>query len=343
MAQVVTKFNVKMPQSFPGITAEAFWQYLSWKEDKSEINKRIKKPFEAGLTAKTGFDDQHRPSSETKTTIEIPSSELIFSVTSKPTTKRPSYSEVNESFGAYVDFLAEQHSSDIRRKGVRTFDDGGYISIDDLQRKIQSDLGELLSGREGVSHSICFEKPTSLASQTNNTIPIVFNRNYRALTDFNGRAYVVAGNFIAEGDERVNPFKERLLQDSLDTLEEQPNEPVVLAYAYEGITFNHQLEPRQTPKHKAVIDAFTKKPPKRLTKKSTIGDFEKLQLMQDQEAHAKLTGYGLIDCSFIDDYQPKVEAGNVYASIEGVQKRLAGYRETLITPGIEQNISIRPK
>ncbi len=351
MSQIITQLDMSLPEKeLTGITEDAFWRYLIWQEDKKEVTKRIRKEFERGAFYFTGYDDDNRPPEDTETPLPI-GKEMEFLIHTILTTKRPSYSSVNEEFGNYLDFLSEQHQSGILRKGIRTIDGQCYVLANDLMNKLNTDLKTLLEGRDGVRQKLEFVRPEELLKDIPRKVSMVFGRDYSALTDYNGRLYVATGNFIEDGDRKTGTFKKLLLEDSLQTLGEIPEDVVALSYPFENMVFRHQLEPRATPKHKDVVYAFINPGPKRRTKKSKIGDLIKIKMIKEQGLEDELRSKGLVDDDLINDYKPETRDGKTYVLLEGydetsseagVKKRLKSYRENLVTAGLEQNISLRP-
>ena len=350
MARILSTLNLYLPErDLTDISEDSFWTYLVWQDDKREAKKRVIKPFESGLFSLTGYDDFTRPEREEETEIKI-GDDIEFLVRTAPTTKRPSYSLVNREFGNYLDFLSEQHSKGISRKGVRTYKGMCYVLVDDLIEKISSDLENLREGREGVRQKAEFLRPENLLRETPESISIVLGRDYSAITDYNARMYVYTGNFLKEGEKRAGKFKTVLLYDSLNTIGSEPEEVTALSYPFEDSVFIHQLEPRRTPQHKNVITAFINPPPKRITNRSVIGDLVKIKMMKEQGQEEYLREKGLIDDDFINDYKPQLIDGKSYVLLggtdedeAGIRKRLKQYRERFVTRNIEQNIYMRPK
>jgi len=346
MVKIITELNIHLPKEFVGITENNFWRYLLWQVDRKELTKRIKTRFEEGAFAFSGYDDDHRPKGEVTTPLPI-EQELEFAIQTELTTKRPAYSQVNDEFGNYLSFLLEQREKRILRRDVITIDGEPYVSISDLLGKLKSDLKTLLEGREGVSQSLKIVKPAELLAKIPQTVSIVFDRDYSALTDYNGRIYVEAVNLSGEGDKRAKLFKASLLEDSLKTIGVQSKkdlkEVVTLSYPFESADFIHQLEPRTVPSYGGILDAFIHPAPERIAINSKIGDFIKVVMMMSDDGLAEtLRNKGLVNEEFVASYKPVRREENVYVRLKGVLERLKRYRADFITPTVEQNIILRP-
>lgn len=341
MVEIITQFGIKLPQRLEGVSEASFFRYINWEEDKKELDKRIIKKFEEGLFGKLGYSDYDRPNEKKEDEIQI--GNITFNVTTIPTTKRPSYKEVVEEFERYLNFLNEDKQQKITRKGVRTINQTSYIILDDLENKINKSLEEIREGREGITQSVSDIKGNSETLKlTPETIFIVFNWNYNALTEHNSRIYVCAKNIIKEGNDRVGKFDRLLLEDSLKMLgcEGNPKELVVLSYPYENVTLTHHIQPISTPKYKDVIEGLIKPASERIDKRSRIGDFAKLRMFYSGGEEI-LRGKGLIDDNILEEYKPEMKENGLYIKIQGAVNRLNHYRNLCVTPSIKQNILTR--
>ena len=342
MAEIITLKRIELPErELTGITEQNFWDYLIWEANKSELKRRILKGFKDKAALRTGYNNRNLPESATPTIMPI-GDEIILSVTSTPTTKRPSYSVVNEEFSYYIDFLLHQHANGIKRRGIITHDGKAYASVDYLIDELRNSIDKLTEGKEDVSYSLELVEPEELVSRVPKHLQISLDRDYSALTDYNTRMYFVTDNFIDSGNKRISPFKDMLLNDSLQVLGEAPKRPRNVSYPFENTTFIHQLEPRETPSYKSIIDSLMKKPPKKINKKSKIGDLEKIRMTKDSDLNVLLRDQKLIDDDFFADYNPITRRDKFYVNLEGLKKRFYQHRRDNLSPSIEQNILIRP-
>jgi hypothetical protein len=340
MAKRITQMKISLPKDLSEITEDNFLKYLAWGKTVKNINKHIIEPFKAAVYAKTGYSDENRPDKKVKDKVNV-SEGIDFLVDTKPTTKRPSYKKVNEEFGNYVHFLAEQYGMDIRRKDIRTIDGEPYVKIDDLLAKINSELAESREGREGIEQSMTPAKPGELSGRIPESVTIAFGRDYSDLTENNARTYADVTNFLTTGNNRMNAFKKKILEDSLETLGGDPEEPTALSYEFENLDFVHQLEPRKSPKHKDVVYAFIKEAPENITKRTRIGDLVKVEMLMNGDRDM-LEEKGLVDDEFIETYKPVRRADAAYVRLEGVKERLEHYRDATAKPTVEQNVYMLP-
>lgn len=354
MPSVITKTDIELPEHLKTIEESSFCRYLEWQDDKKQLSKRLKTKFKQGINSRIGYSDNNRPDKEVKEPLTI--GELEFLITTKPTTKRPSYSSTNVEFGNFLNQLLEHYKRGLLKKDYRTIEGGPYITVDLFIDKLKNDLKTLLEGREGIEQKIDLIKPEPLITEVPHNFPLVFDRDYSPSTEYNARMFVLAGNMISEGNRRTDGYKEKqegkeievkrfkrlLLDDSLQTIGEYPKSPTPVAYPFETYSFVHQLEPRKSYQHASIINAFINRIPKKLTKGSKIGDFIKIQaIFQDESLKTKLTELSLIDEEFMSDYNPTLRDGKVYVRLQGVIDRLNNYREKFSTTSIEQNIIIK--
>lgn len=355
MPNIITRMDIELPEHLETIDENGFMAYLWWQHDKGELSKKVIRIFRPTALSETGYSNDNRPDEEVKTPLKI--GELEFLITTKPTTKSPFYSGINEEFGNYLRHLTEQHEKGLLRKGYRTIEKEPYIAVDILVEKLGEDLKTLLSGREGIEQKIWLTKPEQLITEVPAHLPLALDGDYESLTEHNARTFVLGGNMVSEGDRRTNGYTEErdgektevkrfrglLLDESLQVVGEYPESPTAVEYPFDTYTFVHQLEPRKRYSHSAIINAFLKGMPKRVTKKSKIGDFAVVQAMlQDESLMTKLTESGLVDGGFMKDYNPTKMDGVVYVRLQGVIERLNKYREQFSNPALEQNLIVMP-
>jgi hypothetical protein len=345
MAEVIVDYEIPMPSKLEGITEKNFWKYLMWEYDKKILSKKIMDFFKESAISTSGYNDDNRPKKNTKVDLNIGDIKYIIEV--KRTTKTPSYSDAFNSFSNYVSFLLEQHKKGIKRKDVITEEREAYVAVDDLTKKIDYDLKNILKGKEGISQKLLFAEPKDLITNIPESITYTFGRDYSALSDYNARIYRTAELFIKKADKRTNPFKSMVLEDSLKTLgiknKKELNEIVAVAYSFENMKFTNQLEPRSRPKYADIFNRFIKPAPEeKMQKRSVFGDLVKIRMIKDQNLGDMLKEKNQVDNKFYEDYNPIAKGGKIYIRLQGVKERLSFYKKELSTPSIEQNISQRP-
>ncbi len=338
MAHKITQIDARRVPELNGMTQSSFRGFLRWPHDKKVVVSNVIDPFKQGLLGRIGYSDDNRPKGQTVSRVGV--GDVRFNVTTTPQDKSPSYKEVNETFGEYLEFLSEQHGSDVKRKGIRTFEGSAYVDVDVVLEKLNELNEESRRGKSGINQKIEVASPEDVVKYVPDRIGVVLGQNYSALTDFNARGYSGAINFVKEGDKKSGEFKSRVLEQSLETLGvDSPSEVSVVGYAFEGFTVHHQLEPRSTRSHSKIIDALTKEPGVRLTKSSKIGDLHKVRMM-GEGATTQLYEKGLVDDSFVEDYSPVVRDGKDFVRIDGLQKRFEGYKNSLKSESLEQNFGV---
>jgi hypothetical protein len=341
MAKIITQFKVSLPGDLSGMTEENFMKYLVWQRESDDVSKRLITPFKDVLCDATGYTDSNRPATETSSIVPV-GQDITYKVTTKPTTKRPSYSKVNASFRGYLDVLIDQYTREIRRKDIMTIDGQPYVAVDDVLEHIDGELQAHLEGKEGIEQHVELANPSVLVAETPQSVVIVVGRDYSALTDFNARTYEGANKFLKEGNAQAKRFKEDLLKDSLFTISGEVTEVVALAYPFDGISFIHQIEPRKLPQHKDILYALIKEKPSRITTRSNIGDLTKAKMFAEDGGRELLESKGLLDQEFISSYSPAVRSDQAYVRLLGLVDMFSRYMKEMVKPTLEQNIYMKP-
>jgi hypothetical protein len=313
MAEILKTIRTKLPGHLKGIEESDFIDYFRWRHDRAELDNRVVKAFRPLLTA---------PESET---VQVGSLEFLVNTTK--TTKSPAYAKVSEEFGNFLDLMRSQYEQGRLRKDYRTFNNEPYLAADMLAAKLKKDLAEILTGREGIRQEVKLISHIEIPEQ----LDISLDKKYDSLTEANAITYARAHNMIEEGNRRVTGFSDLLFQESMRLIGEL-EWPTAVEYRFGGWAFRHHIEPRTRYKHSEVIKAFIREMPKKLTKRSRIGD---LVLAQ----HA---GGIPLDESFVSDYDPRHIDGRTYVRLQGTRDRLESYRERYSSPAIEQNLYALP-
>ncbi len=344
MANIIDLIAFNLPPKLDELTENNFLRYIEWMDSKVTLTKKINDKVEEGFKAQTGYTDNNRPKDKTENPITL--GEMEFTVITELTTKRPSYSEIILEFGKYLNFINDQYNNKIPRKGVRTINEEPYVGCSELIDKLETDVKTILEGRDGIKQTVEITKTTSI--ETPETISYVFGRDYSTITEYNSELYIQLNNFIEEGDKRVAPFKGLLLQESAKTIGEtvenikKSNEIYSISYPFEQFVFYHQLEPKLNPDYKGMILAFIKGAPDKLTKRSQIGDLVKSKMIAESNLGDALKKKGLIDDSFMKDYNPSIRDGETFIRLEGAISRLKNYKKTKNhPPKLEQNLSYK--
>ena len=329
--QIIKETRIKLPE-ISILGEQSFKEYLRWGVEVGTASIPYNE-FKAGVFGGVTFKE--RPREKVETPLQVNGIEMI--VVTSPTHTRPAYGEILDEFENYLFFLQERVKKGLRQEGIRTMEGKFYISADLLLEKLQKDIETMLKGKEDIKQELYFTAPEENIPEI---LPVVYGRNYSAFTEFNAREAHKSKNFVKEGNSRANKFKSILLEDSLKTLGiEKPSdveESVELAYPFEYFTFRHLITPESTPQNKQLMDKLIKPAPKRLTTKSTIGEYVLLQIWKNQAQ--VLTEKKLIDEDFLKDYNPRLLGERVFISLEGVIKRFTNYRKEFIKPSLNQHI-----
>ncbi|MCX6816135.1 MAG: hypothetical protein NT120_04775 [Candidatus Aenigmarchaeota archaeon] len=321
------------------INQESFSRVVRWEAvDKRLIEKYLKNAFEPGVKAAAGYNEENRPDKKKEDYIDIDG--VTFKVTTTPTTKRLAYQTVIDNFDAYLTSLIEHYDARMLGAGYRTVNDEPYILLGVLVEKIANDLVNCQEGKEGVQQSIAVEKPENLIIQIPEILILVNDRNYKALNGYNAEAYAKGMNLTTYNNSAAKAFKDLIFDDSLQVLGQEPDHISVISYPFEGAVFIHQLEPRVTVSYKDIVDAFFKKAPEKLTKRSSVGDLTVLGMLPGSEEVLK--DKGILSQDMLDAYNPQVFDKRVHVRLAGVRSRLEKHRQDNTSKTIEQNIIMLP-
>jgi hypothetical protein len=337
-----------LPPEYKNVDENAFRNFLSWDSDSRNLQSMIIVPFSNSAKSSSPYNDENIPPKSIETPLEQLSSHLRnvkMSLITNPTTKTPSYSFVNQEFGSYLNLLSEQYQKG-NRTGFRTIDGKPYIRLSEVIAKLNGLYEDSISGKEGVSHTLKFLGIPEYLYKTPESLRILRDRNYGALTDINAEEYVKAINMKKEGDNRNSLFKELLLKDSVSVLGKLPEDkPEFVPYPTKDkeYDFIHQIEPRTSTKYSQIINAFIKEPPKKISSKSSMGDFYKIEMLSSGEEGIRkfLEERKQLDQGFVNDYDSKIRGNDILISFEGLKDRLSFYRKNSVTRTIEQNIYVR--
>jgi hypothetical protein len=342
MAEVINVEKYTLPNGIKGISEESFWNYLDWEVGAKRIAK-VKKAFEPELFSLTRYSDERIPDETKDRTVTVENER--FAVRTKPTTKTPAYKDVIAGLSNYLSLLKEQRAEeDVLRKGVRTIEGELYTNMNMLKSKLNRDKQDITSGKEGVEQKLLGKVSGVNLVEVGESIPpsefsFSFNMDYSQLTDEVASLYWDALNFLKAWGGYAANFKQEVKEDSLQVLGGKPKEPVAVKYPFEGIVFYHQLEPRERTSYSKVFESFMKQAPLKITKKSSIGDFRKIEMYLENEE--QLWDKNLLDENFLSDYNPRQRDGDVYVRIDGVRDRLSKYSKG--KPFLEQNFTVRRK
>lgn len=344
--EILEHFDVpRMPASL-GMDLEGFSRYIGWTgRDRKLVEKYVRNAFEQTIKAKTGYSDETRPPAPVTGTVSF--GDIEFLVTTSPTTKRPSYEKVIAAFEAHLRALAELYGVDRLGQGYRTLKNRStdeseqYVLLRLIVDYLNDQLSQSLEGKEGVKHDIELERPETLKTEVPDTLQIVNRRDYSTPVQLNANTYVLARNLTVHNDSVTKAFKDVVLDDTLAILNGEPEFPTALVYPFDRAVFIHQVEPRENTSYANIFDGFVKKAPKTLRTNSRVGDFELLGLISEG-ARDTLIGKGLVDDSFLGEYDMQVRDGEPFVRLTGLRNRLGHHKNQNTTTSIEQNITMQP-
>jgi|GEM_PF-6576317 len=333
--------EIRLPPHLDDLSLDSFLSYLKWQQAKQDL-KAVKEAFQEGIAGESRYcyPWQEIPAEED---FELGPFHIKLKTAKKPGTV--SWEKVISGFKASLEYWKSEWERG-RLKDFRTLDGELYLPIDRLEEKL-GELSEKYRGEEGLKRELKLEKPEI---QVPEVFVYLLDQDYSKPTGTNARYWAEARQMLEEGEKRtvgykedgkqIKRFKEILYEESLSQLGSEPESPARVPYAFDGIVFIHQLEPRKRKQYSKIYQALVKERPKKLTENSRIGDFEKIKLMILAGAEGELRELGLVDDEFMQDYQPHVRNGRIYVRLNGLIKRIGEYENRFSTRYIEQNLWI---
>jgi hypothetical protein len=198
--------TIKKPQRFEKLDSTAAENYFRLREGGiSFLENEVIKPFEAALKEKTGFSDENIP--DIAATKKLNLDGIVFSITSEPTTKRPSYGEIYEKLTTYLNIINEEYDQGTRKEGVITIDSLPYISAENILTKILEWKDEVLD--RGVKQTIKFKLPEEIEDENLKSLAVGLV-DYSAINPATARTYVRAKIMKLDAAEIISDFEGKL-------------------------------------------------------------------------------------------------------------------------------------
>jgi len=307
--------NMEKPEAFTGLNKESAECYFkALQGGMAFLQNEVIKPFEAALKESTGFDNDNRPDAETETQKDLDG--IMFTVTSKPTNKRPSYSEVFENLQRDLTVIEAEYAKGDKKKGVLTIEDQAYISVDFLLEKIDGLQGEVKAAI--VEQTIEVDGEVDLPAKV--AVPI---RDYGSLEAGTGRMYVMAKNLVKEiSDETVKPFEAALKEASGYSKENMPEGTERTYQQIDDCLFKVMSVPKSTISYGQIINGLVKGKSAKGNVTKTTGDLIKIQEDVDSPA-----------------YEVRTRDGQKYVSMESLKNRVNELTSENTKPSLTQTMS----
>ncbi len=309
--------NVEKPQPFTGLNKESVDSYFrALQGGMAFLKNEVIKPFEAALKENTGFDNENRPAQETVTEKDLDG--IVFTVTTKPTNKRPGYAEVFESLQRDLQVIEDEYAKGERKKGVLTIEDKAYLSVDFLVDKINGLQNEVKGAivEQKISYDNDVEIPAKIA------VPI---KNYGKLEAGNGRVYVMAKMLVKEiEDETVKPFEAAVKESTGYNKDNMPAETDPSYMQIDECLVKVMSVPKSTTSYGQILNALVKGKSAKGNVTKTTGDLIKIQEGAEDANTAA--------------YEVKTRDGQKYISMEGLKRRISEIESENTSPSLTQTI-----
>lgn len=340
MAEIITQREYKALLPLEDISEQSFRQYMNHQAERKELTSLVVSPFTKSIYDQIPYSDDNRPEDEVVKTIDI-SDKISFDVTVKPTFKRPAYARIIEDVENYLEQRELDYKQGKKVQGILTINDEPFILAEDVITKVVNLMSEYREGKEGVSRTIAVRAPDDLINNVPDSLVVVFGQDYGKLTQQNAQAYLKAKSLIKESDANAREYKALMLEESLKQIGTDSVSSVSsILYAYGDVAFEHQLEPRATPRHKDVVEALIKAVPEKITKRSRAGDLAVAVQLTDQDKIDFYRTKGLISNAWMDHYAPRIRDGKAFISLRALRTSIQRYREEFVTEGVEQNLRV---
>ena len=314
------RITVEATPNFTGLNKDSVQNYFKAKFSLLPLLKnRVINPFEELLKDYTGYSKNNLPNEVTETSLQL--GDIDFTIKSEKRIKRPRLIEIYEGYLDYLEFLQDGHSKNIRRKGVRTFNDRPYILLDEVFSKLD-ELRQIVTENE-VKHSL---KNTFSEEYSGS---IVIPLSYKIMLNESGAlTYVHTKEIIKDiSSNTVKNFEDCLKQQTGYHKNNPPKEMDTKWTQINNHLFQIQSIPEETVKYAGIVNDLLKENKKLAP---STGDLIRIR-----------DGFELAEDT-ASLYQPKNFRKNMYVSIEGAMERLKGLKMQNTNTSLNQKISYYP-
>ncbi len=316
---IVSHKDILAPRIESSIEEKNFLEYLKWQNDKELITTIIINPFRNKALENVDLGSEEM--------IKKPYviNDIHFEISLKKTTKRPSYKSAIENFKKEIEMLKTQYDRGMARKGYKTIDGELFLEMGYVVGVLKESIEKSKKGKEGFERKFELISPENLKKFVPRKVTIVFGQDYSVQTESNARIFVESNNFLHMYDEYAEEFKKKVRDDSFDILGREISKAAAVLYSFDNYRFQHIIIPRYLIKYQKVIESLTKEPPRNITKKSKIGDMEKIKLIIIDGAEEFLKEKKLLDEHFLNDYKPTRAGDRIFLRADGILKRVRDY------------------
>ena len=272
------------------------------------LKNEVIDPIEKAVKENTEWNDKKRPKKVQEQEVKV--GEVVFHVTTTPTTKRPGYKEVYEHTTQYLDTLKRQQTDGVKRKGVVDRDGKTFIGLNYLVDVIAEYKKQVL--RAGIAQKL--ETPLK-NPESKIAVPI---RDYGKLPHQAGEIYQHAKPFHVEAAQRaVKSFVDILEEETGFSKEHVPGEPEHTWKQTDRYLFHIISSPTESVKYGEIMNALlkeTKNPGKK------TGDFHSFQMGWETQGTRQYDVYRT--------------GGKLFIALKSLEKRIAKLVKTNTTPDV---------
>lgn len=256
--------TIKKPQRCERLDSTAAENYFRLKEGgMSFLENEVIKPFEAALKEKTGFSDENIPVAATTKKLNLDG--IVFSITSEPTTKRPSYGDIYEKLTTYLSIVEQEYNQGTRKEGVLTIDSMPYIAVENVLNKILEWKDEVLD--KGVKQTINFKLPEEIEDENLKSLAVGLV-DYSVINPANAKTYVRAKMMKQDAAEITGDFEGKLKEQTGFSKENLPENTENSWVQVGDYLFKIQSVPYPSTSYGKVINNLVKS-----DKPKSAGDF----------------------------------------------------------------------
>jgi len=313
LTNMINKIDIEVPEPFSGLDEQSANSYFQAINRSKLLKDFVITPFQDALKSDTGFSKDNLPEKTDINVVEL--GDYVFNITSERKAKRPQLKTLYNNLTDHIDFLQEQHSGDIKRKGIITINELPYVAVNSVLDKIQNlkDTVFLEELKQTIKHE----------GKLNDNYKLVIPLNQEMLlNESSANLYGHSDRLIKEmGSEIIKPFEDKLKEQTgynKDNIPDETKKSLVQAGPH---LFELTVIPEHTIKYAGIFNALTKE-----TKKLTKSTGELIRLRDGFDLEERLS----------DLYKPISHnlgmAKEVKISIPGLATRLGELKEEHTNP-----------
>ncbi|MBR9691932.1 hypothetical protein GOV06_04040 [Candidatus Woesearchaeota archaeon] len=204
--------------------------------------------FEKTLKKEAGLDRKFKKKRE----VELEKGDIKFKITGTPGTST-SYQSVCTRLEDYLTDLKDAVDQGIRRTGLRNLEDGTYISLNELQEKMEGFIDDYTNPK--ITPKIEYSKMRDQSLEKMLEVVEIEPETSGKFTGTNAKKYRLAKEQSKRIKSKViNPFKKALKAETEYSSDNVPEETVLDIYEIGEYAFSVLTVPKETTKYSEVVN-----------------------------------------------------------------------------------------